>query len=336
MQLFLFKLNRIFWYGFISLLITILFSLFEYDITEPSFIIWAFGFGLVLGVFEEFIIGNWFRKLSTPSQIIIRIVVINLMVISILIISAIYSKSSGEYGDISLISYIIGSNYFRLIYETLIISMMIIFYFQTQSLIGRKMFSKYLFGKYSTPIEEDRIFMFLDLKDSTTIAEKISNIEFYNLLNDCFYEMSEPTLKTDAEILKYVGDEVIFTWPMKKGMKNNNCIELFLLIQKNINKKADYFKKTYGIIPIFKAGVHGGTCTCAQVGHIKKGIDYSGDTVNSAARIQSKCNDLNSHFLISDDLFNSLESTDKYSSTKIDNVILKGKQSVINLISIEK
>ena len=64
MQLFLFKLNRIFWYGFISLLITILFSLFEYDITEPSFIIWAFGFGLVLGVFEEFIIGNWFRKLS--------------------------------------------------------------------------------------------------------------------------------------------------------------------------------------------------------------------------------------------------------------------------------
>lgn len=214
--------------------------------------------------------------------------------------------------------------------------MMIIFYFQTESLIGRKMFSKYLLGKYSVPIEEDRIFMFVDLKDSTTIAEQISHIEFYNLLNDCFYEMSEPALKTNAEILKYIGDEVIFTWSMKDGLKNNNCIELFLLIQKNIDKKADYFKKTYGIIPEFKAGVHGGKCTCAQIGHIKKGIDYSGDVVNSAARIQSVCGQYNSNFLASEHLFNALESTSEYNIEKITNIGLKGKQTTLNLINILK
>ena len=51
--------------------------------------------------------------------------------------------------------------------------------------------------------------MFLDMRSSTTIAEKLGHERFYALLNELFHEISQPVLQTKAEIYQYVGDEVV-------------------------------------------------------------------------------------------------------------------------------
>jgi adenylate cyclase len=70
--------------------------------------------------------------------------------------------------------------------------------------------------------------MFLDIKSSTTIAEELDHKNFYSFVNDFYYDLSEPILKTSAQIYQYVGDEIVLSWKKKKGIKNSNCVKFFL------------------------------------------------------------------------------------------------------------
>ena len=86
---------------------------------------------------------------------------------------------------------------------------------------------KFLWGRYYKPVEEERVFMFLDMKSSTTVAERLGHQKYYALLDQFYHEISIPVLRNKAEIYQYVGDEVVFTWKTKVGIKNAHCIEIF-------------------------------------------------------------------------------------------------------------
>jgi len=116
----------------------------------------------------------------------------------------------------------------------------------------------YIKGTFHHPKEENRIFMFLDLKDSTRLGEQMNKNDYFSFLNDYFYLMTVPILETEAQIYQYVGDEVVLTWPFERGIKNNNCIEVFFKIQKIIDENREFFKRKYNAIPQFKAGLHYG------------------------------------------------------------------------------
>ena len=91
-----------------------------------------------------------------------------------------------------------------------------------------------VFGKYHRPKDENRIFLFLDLKGSTTLADEMSADRYFEFLNKYFREMSEPILETDAQIYQYVGDEVVLTWTRKRGLTEGNCIRVFFLIEEHL------------------------------------------------------------------------------------------------------
>lgn len=86
-----------------------------------------------------------------------------------------------------------------------------IFFMQINRLLGGGVFVRFLFGKYNKPVVEERIFMFLDVKSSTTLAEKLGLRKYHSLLNTFFHHISEQVINTKAEILQYVGHEVVFT-----------------------------------------------------------------------------------------------------------------------------
>ena len=65
--------------------------------------------------------------------------------------------------------------------------------------------------------------MFLDLKGSTAIAEKIGNQQFFKLLSDFYSDITDMILQTKGEIYQYVGDEVIVSWTIPKGIEESNC-----------------------------------------------------------------------------------------------------------------
>ena len=201
---------------------------------------------------------------------------------------------------------------------------------------GRGVFLKMLLGKYKVPQEENRIFMFLDLKSSTTIAEKIGHHKYSRFIQDSFFDLNEVVVDYDAEIYQYVGDEAVISWPYQKGLENNNCIGLFFAFEEKRDARRDYYMSTYGHFPEFKAGLHGGVLMAAEVGFVKKELAYHGDVINTSARIQAECNKYNVTLLLSGKLLQdlSLEVTSK--SNLLGNILLKGKNDTVKIHSVTK
>ncbi|MEM7187574.1 MAG: adenylate/guanylate cyclase domain-containing protein [Bacteroidota bacterium] len=201
---------------------------------------------------------------------------------------------------------------------------------------GKGIFLKMLLGKYKKPTEEYRIFMFLDLKSSTTIAEQLGHFKYSQLIQDCFYDLNEVVPKYGAEIYQYVGDEAVLSWPYKKGLANNQCVELFFSFQDLIRSKSDYYQNKYGTVPQFKAGLHGGRLMVAEVGVVKKELAFHGDVINTSARIQAECNTYDVPILVSEQLVSDLPTTSEFVSQSLGSVLLKGKNQKVNIFTLIK
>src|SRR5437773_12377257 len=109
-----------------------------------------------------------------------------------------------------------------LVVYTLVIYGLLVFFLQINHLLGQGILWQFIRGKYHKPREEERIFMFLDMKSSITISERLGHVRFYRWLNALFQEISRPVLQTKAEIYQYVGDEIVLTWEMEHGLRNSN------------------------------------------------------------------------------------------------------------------
>lgn len=191
-------------------------------------------------------------------------------------------------------------------------------------------------GKYYSPKEELRIFMFLDIRSSTTIAEKLGHVKYFSFLNEFFYDVTDPIILHRGEIYQYVGDELVVTWKIEKGIEDTNCIDCFFSIQETIENKSNIYMNKYGIIPSFKAGLHCGSITVGEVGEIKRDIVFTGDVLNTASRIEELCNKFNKNILISKTLLDILYLDNKYQSKEISKIKLRGKQGEDTIYSIKR
>jgi adenylate cyclase len=192
-----------------------------------------------------------------------------------------------------------------------------------------------LLGKYRNPKEEERIFMFMDLKSSTSHAEKLGHIKYSALIRDSFMDINQVLAKHNAEIYQYVGDEIVVSWPLNEGLREVACVEFFFSVQNQFNHRSDFYMEHYGFVPQFKAGLHFGIVTAVEVGEIKRDIAYHGDTLNTAARIQSICNQYNKTLLISRDIKVIADLEKDYNLESLGQITLKGKDNPIEIYSID-
>lgn len=211
---------------------------------------------------------------------------------------------------------------------------LITFVSQIKLLLGETHFNQLRRARFFSPREEQRIFMFLDLQSSTEIAEELGHIRYSQFIQDCFEDVSI-VIEFEAMIYQYVGDEVVLTWDMQKGLKDNNCIQAFFSFLEQIDKRKEYYLNEYGRVPVFKAGVHGGQITIAEVGVYKRDIAYHGDTINTSARIQSMCNALNAELLTSEYLKEHLNTLD-FSFEEKGSIELRGKKQRVVLYSVTR
>jgi adenylate cyclase len=196
--------------------------------------------------------------------------------------------------------------------------------------------SGFLFGRYFKPRQELRIFMFLDMRSSTAIAEKIGDTRYFQLLNELYADITDPVIYSEGDIYQYVGDEVSVSWDLRKGIKGQRCLKCFFAIREKLAKRAPHYVKRYGITPEFKAGFHYGQVTTGEVGLLKKQMIFSGDAVNTAAHIQASCNDHGVNLLMSKEMLDVLAlSPDKWVARDLGEAHLKGKRQNVQLYTVE-
>ncbi|TDH25099.1 adenylate/guanylate cyclase domain-containing protein [Segetibacter sp. 3557_3] len=194
-------------------------------------------------------------------------------------------------------------------------------------------FRDILLGKYVQPKVENRIVMFIDLKDSTPIAEKLGTIMYFKFIRDFIYHVSNAINEYGGRIYQYVGDEVVASW-MFDQQNTRICMSALIEARKNLQKHSEDFRRRYGIIPEFRVGIHCGEVTVGEIGVIKKDLAMSGDTMNTTARIRSACSELNQKFIVSK-AFRDNINLEEWQSTSLGLIELKGKGNGIELFALK-
>lgn len=194
-----------------------------------------------------------------------------------------------------------------------------------------------LLDRWRKPRQELRIFMFLDMRSSTSIAENLGDARYFQLLHEIYADVADPVVYSEGDIYQYVGDEISISWKPERGARNERCIRCFFAIQDKLRARAAHYRNTYGTAPEFKAGLHFGPVTTGQVGLVKRQTIFSGDVVNTTSHIQAMCNNLGVDILVSKDLLDVLFLPPaKYPVRPMGSIPLKGKRKAVELFTLAR
>jgi adenylate cyclase len=160
------------------------------------------------------------------------------------------------------------------------------FVLQMNRMVGTNVLGYFVAGVYHRPVEERRIFLFLDLVGSTRLAERLGSARYYELLRRFVDDLSGPIVATRGEIYQYAGDEVVITWREDRGLADAACVRCFFLIEDAVAGATADYEREFGVVPRFRAGLHGGTVTAGELGDLKQQIVFVGDILNTAARLE--------------------------------------------------
>jgi adenylate cyclase len=103
-------------------------------------------------------------------------------------------------------------------------------------------------------------------------------------------------------------------------------------IQRLIETRAEFYLKTYGVVPEFRVG----QVVAGEVGDDKREIVYFGDTINTAARLQSLCKDKGRNFLISLELLRKSRIENEIQTEEIGEVSLRGRRKPLMVYALTR
>jgi adenylate cyclase len=295
----------------------------------------------ILGSLEVLILGKLLRKKPLGISLLVKTTVYIIFILFFTSMGTLYLYSSdiakpifsNDVIHFYITTYLNARIVLTIVYWG-IACMLALFFLQINEKFGQGVLTNFLLGKYHRPKEDKRIFMFMDLKSSTTYAEKLGHIKYSQLIQDCFFDLTDIVLSYEAKIYQYVGDEVVLSWDVDKGINHQNCLKTFFAYDNLLQSKSGYYKNKYGVVPEFKAGLNLGAVTVAEVGEIKKELAYHGDVLNTASRIQGTCNKYQKKLLVSEQIKTHFEKQLSYGFEFLGDVILKGKQEPVNLYAV--
>jgi len=313
---------------------------YNFKISLISVSVSSFIMGIIQGAIEILWIKRYFKQSSFWKKILIKSLFYLLLVtILVSVLTLIYNALILELSIFdpivlkSLEAFVQSFSFWVIIIYLGFVIDIALFYSEIEAYLGNGIVFNYL-GKYHKPKQETRIFMFLDMKSSTSIAEKLGHKKYFDLLKIYYSDMTDAILNTSGDIYQYVGDEIVISWDERSGLSKNNCLHCFNEISNVFKNKTNYYLETFGLVPEFKAGLHIGEVTTGEIGIIKKNFFHTGDILNTTARIQAECNTYNSKTLISEALKNKLKETENFSFIKIEKLVLRGKKEAIQLYNV--
>lgn len=343
----------IIWWGIFSIGIGLYeFGMFyQHDCLPPKFEFGGFVLvqliagvlaGIFGGTFLVYFVDNWFRT-KPYGEVLLRFIVaytiLSLFIVFVAngIMRSLTQEASFFDAEVwlSVGDFVTSIDYLRVYTVWLLISLITVIALLVNDKYGPGVFRAFLLGNYFRPKREERIFMFLDMRSSTEIAEKLGEAAYFNLLKDLFRDITSAIQFSKGEIYQYVGDEIVINWKAGSDTDNANCLHCFFDVQKVLIDKAPAYLKTYGLVPQFKAGLHAGYVMVGEIGVIKRDIAFSGDVLNTTSRIQDMCNETGVNLLFSESLLGMLNlTTAGYLPKSVGNLNLRGKAESMLLYTI--
>jgi adenylate cyclase len=207
---------------------------------------------------------------------------------------------------------------------------------QVNGLLGRGVLIGLILGRYHRPREEVRVFLLIDLRESTQIAERLGNLRYHAFLRRFIGDVTGSVVRYRAEVHRYVGDEVILTWTAEEGLRDARCVRAVFAISDTLAAAQPAYEAEFGVAPSFWASLHLGPVVTGEIGTIKHEIAFLGDTLNEASRIQGAGKELRRQFLTSATVISAIALPNDIASESLGQVELRGVEDTVELFAMSR
>ena len=141
--------------------------------------------------------------------------------------------------------------------------------------------------------------LFSDIRNFTTISERLEAHEVVEMLNEYFTRVTAPILEQGGNVNKYIGDAVmaIFGSPVSYPDHARRALRASLRMVEEADKFREWMETRFGDrgLPRFGigVGVHTGDAVMGNIGSVKR-LEFTaiGDTVNAASRLEGVTKEL--------------------------------------------
>jgi adenylate cyclase len=135
----------------------------------------------------------------------------------------------------------------------------------------------------------------------------------------------------------YVGDEVIVTWPLSGDTQRNaQPLRCFFAVEDTMAGLAPAYRREFGVVPNFRAGIHAGPVVVSECGDAKRQIALFGDTMNVAARLCEHSKAAGEGLVASAEMLNGAAIPDGVSVGAAETITLRGRQTPVEAYAVHR
>jgi adenylate cyclase len=203
------------------------------------------------------------------------------------------------------------------------------------NIIGPRAFRNFVTGRYHSPIEENRFVLFVDIAGSTGLAERLGGIAIHRLLDRTFRLLTVAVVDYRGEVLNYVGDEVIVTWPERGGSVDYRPLRCFMAMRDELSRASSQLQREFGAAPRIRGSLHFGSVIIGEIGDVKRAIVFNGDVMNTAARLEELSRNVDGGFLASRAAMNRYASAPPFAIRDLGRLPIRGRADGIDVVGID-
>lgn len=319
----------------VSMISAIVFVLAQ-GYTSASSIAVGISYGLLISVaigsIELFVLQGpmrvWLSGLSFAANLIVRSAIYAAIIVPTQFFQ-LGSVLAGQSPDPSLKGFWIAIIY------SVVFSIVMNLAFGITNIIGRRAFLNFIIGRYHTPVEENRFVLFVDIAGSTGLAERLGGVGIHRLLDHTFRLLTLSVVDYRGEVLNYVGDEVIVTWPESSGAVDYRPLRCFMAMREELARASGQLEREFGVVPRIRGSLHFGPVIVGEIGDIKRAIVFNGDVMNTAARLEELSRNVDGGFLASRAAMERFSSAPPFAVRDLGRLPIRGRADGIDVIGID-
>jgi adenylate cyclase len=202
------------------------------------------------------------------------------------------------------------------------------------NIIGPRSFLNFVTGRYHSPVEENRFVLFVDIAGSTGLAERLGGVGIHRFLDRTFRLLTLSVVDYRGEVLDYVGDEIIVTWPERGGAVDCRPLRCFVAMRDELSRAASQFEREFGAAPRIRGSLHFGPVIVGEIGDVKRAIVFNGDVMNTAARLEELSRNVDGGFLASRAAMQRFTSVPPFAIHDLGCLPIRGRADGIDVIGI--
>lgn len=316
----------------VSLMTQNLFGALEIGAGVRSGITISLLFWIYMALIEPAGFGKFLKRRSFIASAIIRgIVFLALIVFGLSVNRLFYVHLLG--GD-PWPSYFLDGGLMRDAGLSLVFALGVFFIIDVSELVGPRVLRNIVLGRYHHPVFEDRVYLFLDVRGATALAERIGDEKAHEFLTRFFLDVDKIMLRWDGEVVTYLGDGVMITWPYEEAIDRSAPLEFLTDVMSWVVTNAPRYKDEYGAVPTFRAGLNGGEVVVGECGGSKREIAHIGDVVNIAARLEQACKRTRYVALASAELIQRMVLPDGMIADRLGPMRLRGRERQLEVVGL--